>query len=93
MRAAGGSGAAAAVLLPAPAAAAHAPPPPRLLAAPLQVDVWTVEQRHNASSPYRFHELTNNGLGPSVAWTGMTWSGFRPSDDASQHGFPIPANM
>jgi hypothetical protein len=23
----------------------------------------------------------------------MTWSGFRPSDDASEHGFPIPANM
>jgi hypothetical protein len=23
----------------------------------------------------------------------MTWSGFRPSDDPSQHGFPIPANM
>ena len=23
----------------------------------------------------------------------MTWSGFRPSDDASQYGFPIPANM
>lgn len=23
----------------------------------------------------------------------MTWSGFRPSDDPSQFGFPIPANM
>ncbi|EFN60034.1 hypothetical protein CHLNCDRAFT_49501 [Chlorella variabilis] len=87
-------------------------------AANLLVDVWVREQRHNASSPYRFHELSNGGLGPLVDFTGaprgwgaapeagagsargraasagsMTWSGFRPSDDASQYGFPIPANM
>ncbi|KAL4449424.1 hypothetical protein ABPG77_007068 [Micractinium sp. CCAP 211/92] len=59
----------------------------------LLVDVWIREQRHNASSPYRYTELSNGGLGPEVDFTGMTWSGFRPSDDPSQFGFPIPANM
>ena len=26
-------------------------------------------------------------------YTGMTWSGFRPSDDACAYGFHIPANL
>ena len=39
-------------------------------AANLLVDVWVREQRHNASSPYRFHELSNGGLGPLVDFTG-----------------------
>jgi meiotically up-regulated gene 157 (Mug157) protein len=52
--------------------------PERLLAEPLLfdaanllVDVWMREQRHNAStSPYRFHELQNEGLGSPVGYTG-----------------------
>ncbi|PSC74838.1 glycosyl hydrolase [Micractinium conductrix] len=74
--------------------------PARLLDDPLifeaantLVDVWIREQRHNASSPYRYAELGNKGLGPSVGFTGMTWSGFRPSDDPSEFGFPVAANM
>lgn len=67
---------------------------PRIFgAANLLVDVWIAEQRHNASSPYRYTELSNGWLGPEVEFTGMTWSGFRPSDDPSQYGFPVPANM
>lgn len=48
-------------------------------AARLLVDVWVREQRHNESSPYRFHELGNGGLGPSVEFTGgcgaLGWEG------------------
>ena len=62
--------------------------PERLLAEPLffdaanlLVDVWMREQRHNAStSPYRFHELQNEGLGSPVGYTGGWvggWAGGR----------------
>ena len=37
--------------------------------------------------------LYNNGLGNPVSYTGMTWSGFRPSDDACKFGYLIPSNM
>ncbi|VGU92828.1 meiotically up-regulated gene 157 protein [Streptococcus pyogenes] len=57
----------------------------------LILDLWTVEQDH-AQSPYLFERdtwrkedtLTHEGKGSPVAPTGMTWSGFRPSDDACQ---------
>jgi meiotically up-regulated gene 157 (Mug157) protein len=62
--------------------------------------VWRVEQRHGADSPYRFQRpseeggaLLNKGIGPPVAYTGMIWSGFRPSDDACRYGYLIPSNM
>ena len=65
------------------------------------LDLWTVEQDHVARSPYRFQRsdcppsdtLTGDGLGASVAPTGMTWSGFRPSDDACRYGYLIPSNL
>ncbi|HEX6343817.1 glycoside hydrolase family 125 protein [Umezawaea sp.] len=58
------------------------------------------EQRHD-ESPYRFERTTTiptetlarGGRGTPVAVTGMTWSGFRPSDDACTHGYNIPANL
>lgn len=59
-----------------------------------------VEQHHNESS-YRFERfidrpedtLRNHGLGEPVAFTGMTWCGFRPSDDACVYNYSIPENM
>ncbi|HEL0661138.1 TPA: glycoside hydrolase family 125 protein [Streptococcus equi subsp. zooepidemicus] len=66
----------------------------------LILDVWSTEQDHTAS-PYSFERdtwrkedtLTHNGKGAPVAYTGMTWSGFRPSDDACQYGYLVPSNM
>lgn len=40
-----------------------------------------------------FETLRNMGRGSDVARTGMTWSGFRPSDDACKYGYLVPANM
>jgi uncharacterized protein len=58
------------------------------------------EQRHEDSS-YRFarpgaiptETLARDGRGTPVGHTGMTWSGFRPSDDACTYGYNIPANL
>lgn len=65
------------------------------------IRLWRTEQRHVEASPYRFQRndcpptdtLRNEGLGMPVNFTGMTWSGFRPSDDACAFGYLIPANM
>ncbi|WP_426334212.1 glycoside hydrolase family 125 protein [Paenibacillus silvae] len=65
------------------------------------VQLWEMEQRHTEQSPYRFmrrkcpaHDtLRNEGLGMPVNYTGMIWSGFRPSDDACDFHYNIPANM
>ncbi len=70
-------------------------------AARVILELWTVEQDHVARSPYRFQRrdcppsdtLTHEGLGAPVAPTGMTWSGFRPSDDACRFGYLVPANL
>lgn len=65
------------------------------------LDVWEREQDHAGQSAYRFERddcpasdtLTREGRGEPVAVTGMTWSGFRPSDDACRYGYLVPANM
>lgn len=65
------------------------------------LDLWTVEQDHCEKSPYYFirkncpptDTLSHEGKGAPVAHTGMTWSGFRPSDDACVYGYLIPSNM
>ena len=65
------------------------------------VKQWQVEQHHAEMSPYRFTRVTehynetihNNGLGSPVQYTGMTWQGFRPSDDAGTYGYSIPSNL
>ncbi len=62
--------------------------------------LWQAEQHHETSS-YRFHRpgalpqdtLPHSGRGRPVGFTGMTWSGFRPSDDACDYGYLVPANM
>lgn len=61
---------------------------------------WRAEQDHDASA-YRFvrdwaiptETLARDGRGTPVAVTGMTWCGFRPSDDACTYGFNVPANL
>lgn len=64
------------------------------------VNLWIVEQDH-ANSPYTFvrdtdreeDTLINDGRGSEVAVTGMTWSGFRPSDDRCIYHYLVPSNM
>jgi meiotically up-regulated gene 157 (Mug157) protein len=51
------------------------------------------EQRHARRSQYRNPQLANNGRGSAVAYTGMVWTGFRPSDDAARYQYNIPVNM
>ena len=63
--------------------------------------VWETEQHHEEKSPYTFERdsdlvsetLQNDGKGTPVAYTGMTWSGFRPSDDACVYHYLVPSNM
>ena len=63
------------------------------------LDLLEREQNHDPST-YRFKReavrdfdfLSHDGYGAPVAYTGMVWSGFRPSDDACKFGYLIPAN-
>ena len=72
-----------------------------LRAAKRILTVWETERRHGEGSPYFFSRsrcrpsdtLGNGGKGAPAAYTGMTWSGFRPSDDACVYGYLIPANF
>lgn len=67
----------------------------------LVLKVWRTEQYHMEHSTYTFERencpitdtLGGNGKGSEVAYTGMTWSGFRPSDDACKYGYLVPSNM
>lgn len=69
------------------------------------IDLWTLEQDHSHST-YRFERpiastwnlletetLQRQGNGLPVNYTGMTWCGFRPSDDACRFNYLIPSNM
>ncbi|KAL7539516.1 hypothetical protein ACHAXR_009358 [Thalassiosira sp. AJA248-18] len=50
----------------------------------------------HCGKPYRYNpkELKRDGKGTETAPSvGLTWSGFRPSDDACVYGYLIPANM
>lgn len=63
------------------------------------LDLLVREQNHQPDT-YRFKRtdvrdfdyLSHDGYGAPVAYTGMVWSGFRPSDDACKFGYLIPAN-
>jgi meiotically up-regulated gene 157 (Mug157) protein len=51
------------------------------------------EQHHETRSTYRHDQLANGGRGSAVRYTGMVWTGFRPSDDPARYQFNIPENM
>ncbi len=65
------------------------------------LELWTTELDHEANSPYRFQRhddrpsdtLVREGRGRLTRPTGMSWSAFRPSDDATELGFNVPGNM
>ncbi len=64
------------------------------------LEVWRTEQHHAEQSPYWFIRpqddppvLPCEGKGNPVAYTGMTWSGFRPSDDPCQYGYLTASQM
>lgn len=57
------------------------------------IDTWKTEQHHEEKSSYRYSELPRDGVGSLTGYTGMTWSGFRPSDDPAQYGYNVPGNM
>ncbi|HTV72676.1 MAG TPA: glycoside hydrolase family 125 protein [Candidatus Acidoferrales bacterium] len=50
------------------------------------------EQDHPRNSTYTHKELFQ-GRGRPVGYTGMIWTGFRPSDDACYYNFLIPSEM
>ncbi|GAA1440608.1 glycoside hydrolase family 125 protein [Leifsonia poae] len=64
------------------------------------IRVIRTEQDHEAASPYRFQRtdcppsdtLVRDGRGSLVAPNGLSWSAFRPSDDACELGYNIPGN-
>lgn len=64
------------------------------------LDVWECELDHE-NSPYFFERnsplssetLSRNGRGEPVGRTGMSWSAFRPSDDACVYNYNVPGNM
>ncbi len=63
------------------------------------VEVLAAEREHDPAT-YRLHRpgaaahdhLAHDGRGAPVGPTGMTWSAFRPSDDACTYGYLVPAN-
>lgn len=66
------------------------------------VRTFRTEQRHGEASSYWFvrdhawapsDTLPMHGKGRPANFTGMTWSGFRPSDDSCKFPYLIPANM
>ena len=70
-------------------------------AARAAVTTLDTETDHEERSAYRFirpdtvpiDTLIRDGRGSPVGPTGMTWAGFRPSDDACTYGYNIPGNL
>ena len=62
---------------------------------------FELEQNHDKNSEYTFirkgawsHDtLDENGKGTPTAYCGLTWCGFRPSDDRCELGYLVPANL
>ena len=65
------------------------------------LNLWRTEQDHAGATPYRFVRDTDrqedtlpfDGKGSPVGYTGMTWSGFRPSDDRCTYHYLVPSNQ
>ena len=64
------------------------------------IRVWKTEQKHDENSEYYFKrpgspvdDLHNNGKGMPTNYTGLLWSGFRPSDDVCKFNYLIPSNQ
>lgn len=57
------------------------------------LETLRTEQRHDKRSHYRHPDLANGGKGSWVRYTGMIWTGFRPSDDPARYQYNIPDNM
>jgi meiotically up-regulated gene 157 (Mug157) protein len=51
------------------------------------------EQDHAKNSKYTHKEMADGGKGLPVKYTGMIWTGFRPSDDACKYNYLIPSEM
>ncbi len=51
------------------------------------------EQHHDSRSHYTNPQLARGGRGSAVRYTGMVWTGFRPSDDPVRYHYNIPVNM
>ncbi len=52
-----------------------------------------IKNPEKPGDPWYHDIIHNNGMGNPVTYTGMTWSGFRPSDDGCTYGYYIPSNM
>lgn len=64
------------------------------------LDVWETELDHERSTYYFERDigldsetLSRDGRGEPVGPTGMSWSAFRPSDDACVYNYNVPGNM
>lgn len=65
------------------------------------LQTFKTEQSHDRLSPYFFRRdgqyhydtLENGGKGSPTAECGLTWSGFRPSDDRCMYHYLIPSNF
>ena len=57
------------------------------------LETLRTEQHHDQRSRYRNPQLANGGRGTPVRYTGMIWTGFRPSDDPARYQYNIPDNM
>ena len=55
------------------------------------LNVWEIEQNHSEFSSYRYPELSPSSGSPTC-YTGMSWCGFRPSDDRCTFHYHIPSN-
>jgi meiotically up-regulated gene 157 (Mug157) protein len=63
-------------------------------AARVVVDLVQLEMYHTSRSSYTEKHLPAKGRGsPVMDGIGLSWSGFRPSDDPCQFGYLIPANL
>lgn len=59
----------------------------------LTLKVLRNEQRHGTRSSYRNSSMLGGDDGMPFSYTGMIWTGFRPSDDPAEFPFNVPQNM